>query len=166
LDWDIGVMVYEPEDPGAIPVGGDGKKAGIFLLHGGEDDWRQMEPLAHLLSKKHGYKVVSMTYPGRLYLQDPSRNWPGDTIRADGTVRTPIWKKGELIMADQYEVAKDTSQRERYGTRTIVRAKPGTVFYFRMAGWHGRIEVAGVIFRPGIFHLCRSFHSPLFHDGL
>ena len=92
MDWDIGVMVYQPEDPSKIPVGADGKKVGVFLLHGGSGDYRSIEPVAKLLSTKFGYKVASMTFPGRLYLQDPSRKWPNDTIHADGTVRTPIWK--------------------------------------------------------------------------
>jgi len=135
MDWDMGVMVYEPEDVAKIPAGADGKKIGVFLLHGGSSDWRQMEPLALMLTSKFGYKVVSMTFPGRLYLADPSRNWPGDTVNPDGTVRTPIWKKGEFITPDQYEVVKDTKKRERYGTRMLARAKSGTTFYYRMAGW-------------------------------
>jgi hypothetical protein len=140
LDWDVGVRVYRPEEEARIPIGADGKKAGIFLLHGGQDDWRQMEGLALLLAGKIGYKVVAGTFPGRLYLQDDSRNWPGDTIHADGSVRTPIWKKDELITPDQYEVVQDTSQRLRYGTRTVARAKPGTLFYFRMAAWPVALE--------------------------
>ena len=34
-----------------------------------------------------------MSYPGRLYLLDPSRNWPGLPLEADGRVRVPIWNK-------------------------------------------------------------------------
>ena len=135
MDWDLGVMVYEPEDVSKIPRGADGKKVGFFLLHGGSGDFRSMEKLAHLLTGRYGYKVVSMTYPGRLYLEDPSRRWPGDTINPDGTVRTPIWKKGERITPDQVEITLDTTKRSRYGTRTVARAKPGTIFYYRMAGW-------------------------------
>ena len=41
---------------------------------------------------------------------------------SDGTVRVPIWRKGECITADQYEVVRDTSMRLRYGTRTVARA--------------------------------------------
>ena len=63
------------------------------------------------------------------------RDWPDDTIHADGTVRTPIWLTGEHITPDQYEVVRDTTMRMRYGTRTVARAKPGTVFYDRMAAW-------------------------------
>ncbi len=135
MDWDIGVMVYEPEDTSKIPVGADGKKVGVFLLHGGQDDWRQMEGIALLMAGKFGHKVMAGTFPGRLYLQDPSRNWPDDTINPDGTVRTPIWKKDELITPDQYEVVQDVSMRMRYGTRTLARAKPGSNFYYRMAAW-------------------------------
>ena len=76
------------------PTGPDGRKIGVFLTHGGASDWRSMEPLARLLAGKLGYRIASMTYPGRLYLPDPSRDWPGDTIRGDGTVRTPIWLDG------------------------------------------------------------------------
>src|SRR5688572_11234034 len=30
LDWDIGVVIYEPQDAGRIPHGPDGKKVGIY----------------------------------------------------------------------------------------------------------------------------------------
>jgi len=140
MDWDIGAMVYEPEDPSKIPKGSDGKKVGVFLLHGGQDDWRQLEGMALLLSRKFGYKVVSGTFPGRLYLQDPSRDWPGDTINPDGTARTPIWKKDEFITPDQYEVLRDITMRMRYGTRVVLRARPGTLFYYRMAAWPVAME--------------------------
>ena len=36
MDWDIGGMVYEPEDASTIPLGPDGKKIGVFVLHGGD----------------------------------------------------------------------------------------------------------------------------------
>lgn len=140
MDWDIGVQVYEPADPAKIAVGADGKKVGGFFLHGGQDDWRQLEPWARVMAGKFGWKVVVGTFPGRLYLQDPSRNWPGDTIEADGTVRTPIWVKDELVPKDEYELKQDTSQRMRYGTRTVVHAKPGTLFYYRMAAWPVAME--------------------------
>jgi len=94
-----------------------------------------MEPIAKVFAEKFGCKAVAMTFPGRLYLDDASRDWPDDTIHADGTVRTPIWKKGERITPDQYEVVRDASMRLRYGTRTVARAKPGTTFYHRMAAW-------------------------------
>ena len=80
MDWDIGVMVYEPEDLSEIPRGPDNKKVGVFLLHRGAGDYRAMEELALLLARKYGYRVVSMTNPGRLYLEDPDHNWPGDTV--------------------------------------------------------------------------------------
>src|SRR5438552_8110759 len=40
LDWDLGVMVYEPADANAIARGADGKRIGIFLLHGGSGDYK------------------------------------------------------------------------------------------------------------------------------
>ena len=104
LDWDMGVMVYEPNDETKIPTGANGRKVGLFLLHGGAGDYRSMQKLARMICGKFGYKVTSMTYPGRLYLPDPSRNWPGDTVNTDGTVRTPIWLDGETISPDDYEV--------------------------------------------------------------
>jgi hypothetical protein len=140
MDWDIGAVIYEPADPSKIPVGADGKKIGIFLLHGGSGDFRQMEKLAQLLVGKFGVKVVSGTFPGRFYLLDKSRDWPGDSVNPDGTVRTPLWKEGETITPDQYEVVSDTSMRERYGTRMLARAKPGTTFYYRMAAWPVAME--------------------------
>ncbi|MEE8463048.1 MAG: hypothetical protein V3S50_13095 [Acidobacteriota bacterium] len=143
MDWDMGAMVYEPEDPSQIPIGPDGNKIGAFLLHGGSGDHRSKDDVARLLAGKLGFKVVSMTYPGRLYLLDPSRNWPGDTINPDGTVRTPIWNKDKLITHDQYEVVEDKSMMERYGTTILACAKEGTEFYDRMAGWPMAFEEAG-----------------------
>ena len=142
LDWDVGIMVYEPKNAGAIPVGPDGSKTGIFVLHGGAGDYRSMEPLARLLVSKFGCKIASMTYPGRLNLADRHRDWPGDTIHPDGSVRTPIWKEGETITRDQYEVIEDISMRARYGTRILARAKKGTPFYDRMAAWPAAFEDA------------------------
>ena len=55
LDWDIGVMVYGPKN-GRITHGADGKRAGFFLLHGGNGDFRSVEPLALLLAERFGYK--------------------------------------------------------------------------------------------------------------
>ena len=156
MDWDIGVMVYQPEDPSKIPDDPDGRKVGVFLLHGGSGDFRAMERLALLLVSKYGYKVTSMTFPGRLYLQDPSRKWPGDTINADGTVRTPLWKKDELITKDQYEIvvqSQDLTLRKKYGSRTLARAKQGTIFYDRLAGWP-------VAFEEGMKEVCRR-HFPV-----
>ena len=143
LDWDIGAQIYEPEDPAKICVGADGKKVGIYLLSGGDGDFKTMVPVARLLAGKFGMKVATMTYPGRLYLDDPSRHWPGDTINPDGTIRTPIWLTGEHITPDQYEVITDTSIRERYGTRTVLHAKPGSVFWDRLAGWPAAFEEGG-----------------------
>jgi len=113
LDWDLGAMVYEPADPARASRGADGKRIGVFLLHGGSGDYKSMEPMAKLFAAKFGCKSVAMTFPGRLYLDDPSRDWPGDTINPDGSVRTTIWLSGEHIGADQYEVVRDTSMRLR-----------------------------------------------------
>jgi hypothetical protein len=143
LDWDIGAQIYEPENPSQICVGADGKKVGVYLLSGGDGDFKTMAPVARLLAGKFGMKVATMTYPGRLYLDDPSRHWPGDTINPDGTIRTPIWLTGEHITPDQYEVITDTSIRERYGTRTVLHARPGSVFWDRLAGWPAAFEEGG-----------------------
>jgi hypothetical protein len=116
MDWDIGAMIYESEDPSRIPVGADGKKAGIFLLHGGTGDYKSLEPVARFLAGKFGFKVASMTFPGRLYFSDPSRDWPGDTLNLDGSARTPLWTRESRITPDQYELVKDTSARKKYGT--------------------------------------------------
>jgi hypothetical protein len=135
LEWDMGVLVFEPKDAKDVARGPDGKKIGVFVLHGGSGDFKAMAPLARIYAGKFGHKVVCMTFPGRLYFDDPSRDWPGDTIKQDGTVRTPMWLRGEHITPDQYDVVSDTSKRMRYGTRTVARAKPGTNFYYRMAAW-------------------------------
>ena len=139
LAWDIGVMIYEPTDSSRVPKT-SGNRVGLFLLHGGSNDFREMEAFARLVATKLGYKVVSMTYPGRLYLGHPSRKWPGETIREDGSVRTPIWLEGETIDREQYEVYEDISLRARYGIRTMARAHPDTVFHARLAGWPAAFE--------------------------
>src|SRR5262245_36564206 len=87
LDWDIGVRVYEPQPADKITRGADGNKVGIFLLHGGAGDYKSMEKFALLFAEKFTFKVVTMTFPGRLYLDNESRDWPGDTIKPDGTVQ-------------------------------------------------------------------------------
>ena len=143
MDWDIGLGVFSPADPGKIAKGPDGKKIGIFLLHGGSGDYKSMHLQAAALSQKFGYKVVTMSFPGRHYLQDDVHDWPGQTVEKDGSVRTPIWVKDELITRDQYEVVTDTTKRPRYGTRRLAKAKPGTTFYYRMAAWPLAFEEGG-----------------------
>jgi pimeloyl-ACP methyl ester carboxylesterase len=141
MEWDIGMSVHQPADPSAISVGADGRKIGIFLLHGGSGDFKSMHSRADLLARKLGYKVVSMSYPGRHAFHTPSRDWPGSNVTAYDyhkysiEVRTPIWLRGEHITRDQYTIVKDESQRARYGIRTLAKARPGTTFYYRMAGW-------------------------------
>jgi hypothetical protein len=152
MDWDLGMVVHEPVDGARIPRGADGKKAGFFLLHGGSSDFKGIERHAKLLAAKFGFRVVAGTFPGRFYFPDASRDWPDDTIHTDGTVRTPIWQRGESITPDQYEVVKDGSMRNRYGTRTLARAKPETNFYYRMAAWPAAFE-------EGMIEACRR-HFP------
>lgn len=135
LDWDIGNVVYAPNDESKIARGPDGKKLGIFMTHGGASDWRSIERLARTFCGKRGFKVCSMTYPGRFYFPEPSHDWPGDTFHADGTARTPIWLRGETVAPDQYEVKVDASHRAIYGSRSYAVAKPGTLFHLRMAAW-------------------------------
>jgi hypothetical protein len=167
LDWDIGGKVYEPVDPGAVPRGADGHKIGAFLLHGGGGDHRGMEPLALLLAGKLGWKVATMTYPGQLYLLDPIRNWPGDTLNEDGTARTPIYLRDQPITPDQYELIEDRSDpvlRAKYGTLLFLRAREGTDFYNRLAAWPAAFELAmqtvcGRNFPPGEFSVYAHGHS-------
>ncbi len=146
MDWDIASMVYEPEDRSKIPTGADGKKVGLFMLHGGSSDHRSLDKLARFLVSKFGYKVVAMSYPGRLYLEDDSRDWPGDTMNTDGSVRTPNWLRGEVITPDQYELVQDReeSRRRRWGTLFLACAKEGSTFYNRMAGWPVAFEEGGL----------------------
>jgi hypothetical protein len=135
LDWDIGTMVYEPEPADSVARGADGKKIGFLLLHGGSGDCKSMQVLSRLFARKFGCKVVAFTFPGRTCFDSPTRDWPDDTIRADGSVRLPMWQIGERITRDQYDLVQDDTKRFRYGTRTVARAKPGTRFHDRMAGW-------------------------------
>ena len=150
MDWDIGISVHQPADESRIPRGADGKKIGIFLLHGGEGDFKSMHNRADLLARKLGYKVISMSYPGRHAFHTDSRDWPGRNVTAYDhhkhslEVRTPIWLRGEYISRDQYDIVYDHSQRPRYGVRTLAKAKPGTTFYYRMAGWPIAFEQGGI----------------------
>jgi hypothetical protein len=153
LEWDIGVQVYAPQPTATIALGADGNKIGIFLLHGGAGDFKSMEKFALLFAEKFACKVVTMTFPGRLHLDDPGRDWPGDTIRPDGTARTPIWRRGEYVTPDQYELVEDNSKRMKYGTRRLARAKPGSRFYDRMAAWPAAFE-------QGMQEACRR-HFPV-----
>ena len=141
LEWDIGLLHYVPREADAVR-GPDGKKIGLFMMHGGAGDYKAIDSFARAFAEKFGYTVVSMTFPGRLYLDDPSHDWPGDTINADGSVRTPQWLAGEHVTRDQYDVIVDASMRNKYGTRTLARAKPGTRFYDRMAAWPAAFEDA------------------------
>ncbi len=144
MQWDIGMSVHEPTTESRIAVGADGKRVGIFLLHGGSGDFKSMHGQAGILSQKFGYKVVCMTFPGRHAFHTDDRDWSGSTVREDGSVRTPIWQKGEEIGRDQYDVVTDTTQRPRYGTRRVAKAKPGTTFYYRMAAWPLAFEAGGI----------------------
>ena len=95
----------------------------MLMTHGGASDWRSIEPYALVLARKRGFKVVNMTFPGRLYLPDPSRDWPGDTRLADGGLRTPIWKRGEEIGRDQYDIVRESSLPPRLRHANL-RARP------------------------------------------
>lgn len=152
LDWDLGVYVYDPQPNGTISRGADGKKIGIFLLHGGAGDFKTMDKMASLFAEKFGCRVVSMTFPGRLFFPDKSRDWPDDTMNADGSIRTPIWKKGERVSQSDFVVKQDRSKRIKYGTRTVIHAKKGTRFYDRMASWPAAFE-------DGMKEACRR-HFP------
>ncbi|MBM2802216.1 MAG: hypothetical protein HW419_109 [Deltaproteobacteria bacterium] len=142
MDWDIGVVSYEPTDRSKIPTGPDGKKVGVFLLHGGVSDFKSVERIARTLPAKYGIKVASMTFPGRYYFHDANRDWPGDVENSDGSARTPLWTKETKITKDQYTVVQDTSKRENYGTLVSLAAKEGTEFYHRMAAWPVAFEAA------------------------
>ncbi len=142
MDWDIGAMIYEPVHASDAHISADGRRSGVLMTHGGASDWRSIEPYARCLARKRGFKVVNLTFPGRLYLPDASRDWPADTVLADGSLRTPIWLDGEFIERDDYDIIEEASYRDIYGTRTFARAKPGTIFYYRMAAWPLAFEAA------------------------
>ena len=151
MDWDMGMVVHQPVDASKIPTGADGKKIGFFLLHGGSSDFKGIERHAKLLASKYGCRVVAGTFPGRFYFPDPSRDWPDDTIHADGTVRTPIWKQGELIGPDQYTVVKDPIQAQPLRHAHAGESKAGNDFLVP----HGRLA-GGVRSRHD-----RSLQAPL-----
>lgn len=150
LEWDIGAIVYQPKDTSKIRVSPDGRKLGFFVMHGGAGDFRVHEKLGQLLATRLGARVVNLTYPGRFYFDDPEHNWPGDTIKPDGSMRMPIWKRGEIIGRDQYDIVNDAKLRKTYGTLQLAQAKPGTIFYDRMAAWPLAFETA-------IIELCRKY---------
>ena len=134
--WDVAAVTYQPEDPGRIVRDADGKRAGLFLLHGGSHDFRSLDGIARHLAGKYGYKVVSMTYPGQVNFDAPDRSWPGETIYDDRTARTPIWTRDSRVGPDEYELIADKSQpdlRARHGTMYFLRAREGSEFYYRLA---------------------------------
>ena len=142
MDWDIGVVRYRPQDEMRIPRGPDGKKVGVFLLHGGVSDFKSVERIAKILPEKFGIPVATMTFPGRFYFHDANRDWPGDVENSDGSTRTPLWSRETKITPDQYSIVRDTSKRENYGTLVSLAAKEGTEFYYRMAAWPVAFEQA------------------------
>src|SRR5258708_30244234 len=74
MDWDIGAVIYQPQDAKRIPSGADCKKAGVFLLHGGVSDFKSLEPIARTLPSKFVIKLFSMTFPGRFYFTADDRD--------------------------------------------------------------------------------------------
>ncbi len=142
MDWDIGVVVYQPQDVGRIPDGADGKKVGVFLLHGGVSDFKSVDAIARTLASKFAFKVATMTFPGRFYFLDPSRDWPGDVEYDDHSARTPLWCRETRISKDQYTLVQDISKRADYGTLVSLSAKEGTEFFYRMAAWPAAFEAA------------------------
>jgi hypothetical protein len=142
MDWDIGVVVYQPQDPNSLAVGPDKKKIGVFLLHGGVSDFRSVERIARTLATKFSIKVATMTFPGRFYFLHAERDWPGDVENADGSARTPLWTQECAITTDQYSVVRDQSKRKDYGTLVSLAAHEGTEFFHRMATWPPAFEEA------------------------
>jgi acetyl esterase/lipase len=145
LDWDISSKVFEPANAADVARGPDGRKIGMFLLHGGGGDQRSKEPMARLIATKLGWRVAVMSYPGHFYFESETHDWPGDTLNADGSARTPLWLKDEPITADQYELIEDRAdlaKRAKWGTLFFLRAKEGTPFYDRMAAWPAAFEAA------------------------
>jgi len=143
MEWDVGGEVFEPRDSRRIPKGADGKKVGLFLIHGGGGDHRSKAREARFLAEKFGFKVVTFSFPGVINLNDPSRDWPGGTIKEDGSVRTPIWSRDSVITRDQYVVREDDTLNAKYGTLTLACANEGTEMHDRMAGWPVAFEVGG-----------------------
>ena len=142
MDWDTGVVIYEPQEPNKISTGLDDKKVGVFLLHGGVSDFKSVERIARLLPAKFGVKVASMTFPGRFYFHDANRDWPGDVENTDSSARTPLWSKETQITPDQYTIVRDSSKRRNYGTLISLAAKENTEFFYRMAAWPAAFESA------------------------
>ncbi len=85
MDWDVGMVVHEPEDANKIPLGADGKKAGFFLLHGGSSDFKGIERHAKLLASKFGFRVMAGTFLADSIF--PIRAAIGPTIRSMQTPR-------------------------------------------------------------------------------
>ena len=67
----MGVKVFAPKSNSDAARDAAGKKIGVFLLHGGDGDFKSMEPMARLYASHFGHKAVAMTFPGRLYLRQP-----------------------------------------------------------------------------------------------
>ena len=142
VEWDISVVVYEPAERAHAALGPDGKKVGVFLLHGGVSDYKSVQRIARILAEQFAIKVMSMTFPGRFSFPDPSGDWPNEVEHDEVFARTPRWTRATHISPDQYTIVRDTSKRRGYGTLISLSGKPGTEFYQRMSAWPGALETA------------------------
>ena len=150
LDWDIGVRVYEPASDRARRR----RQEGRHLPPARRRRRLQVDgEIRAAVRRKVRLQGRDHDLPRPALSRRRSRDWPGDTIKPDGTVRTPIWQRGEHVTPDQYELVRDTGKRMKYGTRTSARAKPGTRFYDRMASWP-------MAFEEGMKEACRR-HFPV-----
>lgn len=145
LGWDIAGQIFAPDESRALR-GNDGRKVGIFLLHGGGSDHRNMANLASLLATKFGIKAVTVTFPGHWYWSGETHDWPGEPTN-DGTGRLRIawWDRQNPIGDDEYEFVKFSSDpeiRRNRGSSFFAAAKPGTQFYHRQAAWPLAYEIA------------------------
>jgi hypothetical protein len=76
MEWDLGMMVYEPDHAGRIPTGADGKKAGFFLLHGGSGDFRGIERIPSSSPISLDSKLSPGLFPGDSIFPTPTEIGP------------------------------------------------------------------------------------------
>ena len=141
MDWDLGMVVYEPEDPKQDSASAPTEKKPAFscfmaarVISKASSATRSCSPASS------ASKLWPALFPADFTFPTPAATGP--TIPSIPTAQCArrSGSKAKTITPDQYDVVKDPSMRNRYGTRTLARAKPDTNFYYRMAAWPAAFE--------------------------
>jgi hypothetical protein len=103
LDWDIGVRVYEPQPRTTIRARRRRKAVRhLFCCMAAPGDFKSNGKVRAPLRGEVRLQGRHHDVPGEALSRRSEPRLARDTIRPDGTVRTPIWHHGEYVTPDQY----------------------------------------------------------------